>query len=252
MNFPTVPESNEANRLWRTRYGVVCASRSEDVVARSLQCYGEWAEQELDLLSSLVREGDHTLEVGGELGAHALWLSQAVGDAGEVHVVEPRRLHLQQICANISLNGISNVHTHALWLDREARRVRLADVLPVQSGTADDSVRATRLDDLGLDSLSLIKVNFAGALVPLLQGGMETLRTQRPVVYVRLGEGLAAVAEVRALKEAGYRCWSHLPYLYSADNFNGDTSNQFPGQVHQNLIATPVESRLDFDRLREI
>lgn len=252
MNHPAVSDANDANRLWKTRYGVVCASRSDDAVARSLQLYGEWAEQELDLLSSLVREGDHTLEIGGELGAHALWLSQAVGERGEVHVVEPRRLHLQQICANISLNGLANVHTHALWLDRETRRMPLADVLPAQAGTGDETVRATTLDELGLESLALIKVNFAGVLVPLLQGGMETLRSQRPLVYVRLSEGQAAVAEVRALKEAGYRCWSHLPYLYSADNFNGDGSNQFPGQVHQNLIATPVESRLEFERLREI
>lgn len=252
MNHPATLDANDANRLWRTRYGVVCASRSEDAVARSLQHYGEWAEQELDLLSSLVREGDHTLEIGDELGAHALWLSQAVGERGQVHVVEPRRLHLQQICANISLNGLANVHTHALWLERESRRISLAAVLPSQAGAADESVRSTSLDELGLESLALIKVNFPGVLVPLLQGATETLRAQRPLVYARLSEGQTAVAEVRALKEAGYRCWSHLPYLYSADNFNGDSSNQFPGQVHQNLIATPVESRLEFERLREI
>ncbi len=252
MNHAVTLESNDTNRLWKTRYGVVCASRADDAVARSLQHYGEWAEQELDLLSTLVREGDHTLEVGGELGAHALWLSQAVGERGQVHVVEPRRLHLQQICANISLNGLTNVHTHALWLERESRRTPLADVLPAHAGTTGESVRSTSLDELGLDSLALIKVNFPGVLVPLLQGATETLRAQRPLVYARLSEGQTAVAEIRALKEAGYRCWSHLPYLYSAENFNGDSSNQFPGQVHQNLIATPVESRLEFERLREI
>ena len=55
-----------------------------------------------------------------------------------------------------------------------------------------------------------------------------------------------------ALKERGYRCWSHLPYLFNPENFAGNEDNLFPGQVQQNLVAVPMESRLAFDRLREI
>lgn len=252
MNFESNPATDPTQRLCKTRYGVIATSRVQSLVNRSLQAYGEWMEQELDLLSSLVQDKHSVLEFGGELGSHALWLARTVGNAGQVHVAEPRRLEHQQLCANIALNDLVNVHTHSLWLGRESRTVDLATVMAGANAGAQERVRCGTVDELALDALHLIKVNQPGSLVALIQGAAETLRRHRPLFYVRLGAGDDAVAEVQALKEAGYRCWSHLPYLFSKDNFNGDEKNLFPGRVQQNLIAAPIESRLEFDRLREI
>lgn len=252
LDSVSIPQADPAQRLCKTRYGVVATSRASGLIARSLHSYGEWMEQELDLLSGLLQEKHHVLEFGGELGAHALWLARTVGATGQVHVVEPRRLELQQLCANVALNDLLNVHTHALWLGRESRTNELGTLMDVDASMAQERVRCSTVDDLALDALHLVKVNLPGTLVPLLQGATETLRRHRPLFYVRLGRGENAIAEVQALKDAGYRCWSHLPYLFSKDNFNGDEKNQFPGLVNQNLIAAPIESRLELDRLREI
>lgn len=254
MTFDSSPthHADPSPRLCKTRYGVVAAARGNGLIARSLHSYGEWMEQELDLLSGLLQEANSVLEFGGELGAHALWLARTVGATGQVHVAEPRRLDLQQLCANVALNELSNVHTHALWLGRESRTAELGTLMAVDGAMARERVRCSTVDDLALDALHLVKVNLPGTLVPLLQGATETLRRHRPLFYIRLGSGEEAVAEVQALKDAGYRCWSHLPYLFSKDNFNGDEKNQFPGRVNQNLIAAPIESRLELDRLREI
>lgn len=239
-------------RLWKTRYGITASVSLDSLAARSLHNYGEWVEQELDLLSGLVQEGHSVLEFGGDYGAHALWLSRTVGEKGQVHVAEPRRLEFQQLCANVALNGLINVHTHSVWLGRESATTRMLDARPNRSGNDGERVRCASVDSLGLDALHLIKVNLPGTLVALLQGADESVRRFRPTIYVRLGGIEQAAAEVKALKDAGYRCWSHLPYLYSADNHAGNSDNLFPGMVHQNVIAAPIEARLEFDRLREI
>ena len=43
-------------QLWKTRYGVINAVPGRCAVSRSLAQYGEWVEQELDLLSEFIAE----------------------------------------------------------------------------------------------------------------------------------------------------------------------------------------------------
>jgi FkbM family methyltransferase len=218
----------------------------------SLQTYGEWAEQELDLLSGLVVDGQTVLEFGSDFGAHTLWLAQAVGESGKVYVAEPRRLDFQLTCANLALNGLLNVHTDPVWLGRQPGNATLNQVLLAGSDEQGERVRVSTVDSMDLEALHLLKVNLPGTLVGLLTGADEAMRRHRPHVYFRLGSAQQTISEIAALKELGYRCWSHLPYLYNADNFSGHAENVFPGCVHQNVLATPIEGRLEFERLHEI
>lgn len=247
---PSTPafEPDAPQRLLKLRYGIAAPLPPDNIVARSLLRYGEWMEHELDLLGSFLGSDETVLEFGGEYAAHALWLARAVGDGGSVHIVEPHRLDLQKACANLALNGVSNVYAHAAWLGRDGEA-------PACARDPGDARRppTLSLDSLELDALHLLKINLPGTLAPVLQGADETLRRHRPVVYLRLGHDVEqALQDVRALKERGYRCWSHLPYLFNPENFAGNEDNLFPGQVQQNLVAVPMESRLAFDRLREI
>ncbi len=252
MNNAISQEQNP--RLWHTRYGLVTAVPTEDPAARSLQLYGEWAEQEIDLLSGAIQEGQTVLEFGADYGAHTLWLAQAVGEKGQVHVAEPARIPFQLLCANVAINGLPNVYTHARWLGGSKGQVPLSTLAgrPVQRSDSDEAIRLTTVDDLDLEALHLIKMNVPGALLDLLAGATETIRKHRPLIYTRLTGIERAEEEVQAIKDLGYRCWSHAPYLFNRDNHAGNKSNVFPGCVFQNVIAAPVESRFEFDPRREL
>jgi hypothetical protein len=227
--------------LWNTRYGITAAVATDNAVARSLQLYGEWAEHETNLLSGLIEEGHSVLELGGDFAAHTLWIARAVGPAGQVHVVEPRRLRFQQLCANVALNQIDNVFTHPAWLDRSAGEHVL---------DAKEIIGAITIDSLRLESLHLMKFNLAHTLIGALAGASDTLRRHRPLIYARLSGTDQAEGEVAAMKSLGYRVWSHVPYLYNVDNHAGIDRNIFPGIVQQNAIAAPADSHVDFgDRL---
>ena len=249
MNIKTL-SSEPVARLWNTRYGSSIILPLDSPAARSLQLYGEWAEQEIDLLSGIVQESQTILEFGGDYGAHALWLAQAVGPQGQVHIAEPNRIAFQQTCANAALNGLANVYAHARWLGRSKGEANLASLAGKTVG--DEMVTITSVDELDLEALHLIKVNVAGSLIDLLAGASETIRKYRPTVYARLAGIDRAEAEVQALKDLGYRCWSHVPYLYNTDNYAESSTNIFPGCVMQNVIASPVEGRFELETRREL
>lgn len=244
--MPIAPSHDRSSPFWTTRYGIAAAVPADDAVSRSLQTYGEWAEQEADLVSGLIEPGNTVLEFGADFGAHAMWISQAVGAHGQVHLVEPRRLRFQQSCANLALNGLDNVFTHAVWLGRGRGQLTL------EGRQGQESVRSVTLDSLKLDALHLLKINEANAIVDLLAGGSETLKTHRPLIYARLSGMEQAQQEVEAIKALGYRVWSHLPYLFNRENHAGVAQNLFPGVVQQNVIAASAGGNVDFTDLVEL
>ncbi|HEY4291947.1 hypothetical protein [Luteibacter sp.] len=238
--------------FWSTRYGIAAGVTTDNVVARSLELYGEWAEHETILLSGLIEEGQTVLEFGGDFAAHALWMARVVGPQGEVHVAEPRRILFQQACANVAINGLGNVFTHPVWLGRGKGTSSLGTLLPGHAAGTDEKVRLATVDSLKLDALHLLKVNQPYALVDVLAGAGETIRTHRPLIYARLSGLDVAQAEVDAIKALGYRVWSHVPYLFNNENHAGVGANIFPGMVQQNMIAAPADSRFEFAERLEL
>ncbi|UPG96152.1 hypothetical protein [Luteibacter aegosomatissinici] len=228
--------------LIATRYGFAAPTTSDNPVARSLQLYGEWAESETDLLSGVVTDGHHVVEVGGDHAAHTLWLAQAVGDAGAVHVIEPQRLPFQQLCANVALNQLANVHTHHAWPGASDGTKALSN----------ESTRRMRLDELALPALHLLKVNLPDVLEDLLKGASTTMAEHHPLIYARLGGPANAEREVDAIKALGYRVWSHAPLLFNPENHAGATRNLFPGLLSCNIIAAHAEGGMEFDTLTEL
>ncbi|GLQ98372.1 hypothetical protein [Dyella mobilis] len=244
----TRASANAGVALWRTRYGILKANQATDLVARSLTRYGEWIEQELDTIGTLLDEGHVAVQYGAEYGAHALYLSDLVAETGEVHVVEPRRLEHIGLCTAVALNDLHNVYPHHAALGERAERIELKPVgeLPAER------VHCMPLDAMELTALNLLKINPPGALMSVLAGASETLRKHKPAIYFRLSTMEQAVTEVAALKTHGYRCWSHHPYLYNPSNLLGNKLNIFPGWAYQNVIAIHRDAPAEFEYLLEI
>lgn len=238
----SIPDTG--TRFIAGRHGVLGRNSGQcDVVARCIRQYGEWAESELELLARLIEPGQSVLEFGGNYGAQTIYFAALVGNTGQVHVAEPERLAFQRLCANVANNDLDNVHAHQVWLTQVAGKV--AHVADGPAGPMPCHIDAATIDGLRLPRLRLIKINVAGTLESVLAGALETLREDRPYLYFQQGQGDSAFAEIKAVKELGYRCWSHLTYLFNPDNTLGERSNLFPGQVLQNILALPSELQID-------
>jgi FkbM family methyltransferase len=61
-------------------------------------------------------DGMTIIDVGANNGHFTVEFAQYVGDTGKVHSFEPQRIIFQQLCGNVFLNGLDNVHTYNVAL----------------------------------------------------------------------------------------------------------------------------------------
>ena len=110
LNPATVSPNYMATKL--CRHGTFLFNRNDTFVGRSLELYGEWCEAEIELLAQVVKAGDVVLDVGANIGTHAVSFARMVTDSGMVVAFEPQRLVFQNLCANLALNSLRNVIEH--------------------------------------------------------------------------------------------------------------------------------------------
>lgn len=173
--------------------------------------------------------GGVVMDLGGNIGATAVYLAQTVGPAGRVIVYEPDEDNLRVLRANLELNGQPRVDVVPLGLWNKEDTLTFhagggytSSFQPTNYIAAEPAryrtlrVPVTTVDReverLGLPRLDLIKIDIEGSEVQALEGARETLRRFRPdlVVECHTVEGQSTEAAVlRLLREAGYAPESH-------------------------------------------
>ena|SRR5437868_1400172 len=97
-------------RTVRTRYGQMAVFANDTgAVSRSLLTYGEWAENELSFLGTLILPGATVLDVGAYIGTHTLAFSKLVGSEGRVVAIEPQPKTFELLTKNVFANRLTNV-----------------------------------------------------------------------------------------------------------------------------------------------
>ena len=186
------------------RYG--CDLRN--VIAREACLTGRTAPAETAVVRASLPAGGTFVDVGANWGYFTLAGAHAVGPAGRVVALEPDpRVHAE-LCANVARNGIGNVAVLAVAAsDRggeavlrgyaEADRNRgVSSLVAAPAGDAPSfTVRTAPLDDLldeqGIDSVDLVKIDVEGAEELVVRGrvrGLAAGRYRRVLVELHPGQ----------------------------------------------------------------
>ena len=232
------------------RHGRMLFGAHDLHIGRSLDLYGEWAEQELSLLSSVLRAGDTALDVGANIGTHTLAFARAVGPTGRVFAFEPQRLVFQTLCANLALNGITCVDARQAAVADTQGSTRVPEVefdkpqnvggVSVGDQTGGVSVAQLAIDDLELDSVRLIKIDVEGFELFVLRGADKTIRAYRPALYVENNDAERSRSLIEHLVELDYSLYWHFSPFYNPANFYGNTDDVFGGLVDANMLCLPT------------
>jgi FkbM family methyltransferase len=246
--MPPAEFENQAHlKLAACRDGVMLFNPLDSFVGRSLDLYGEYSTGEAAVFDQIVASGDTVLDVGANIGAHALWLARRVGPAGGVVAFEPQRAVFQTLCANMALNGMANVDAYWAAVGSRPGRVIVPRLDPTVAGNfgatsliwghPGDQVRLMTIDELELGACRMIKVDVEGMELDALKGAAATISRLRPVLYVENDGRETSAGLIEYIFSMGYRAWWHLPAYFSPENARGVAENVFEQGISVNMVC---------------
>jgi len=223
-------------------------------IGRSLEIYGEWSFGEVELLAQALSAGDNIVEAGANIGAHTVFLARDVCKSGIVYAFEPRRLLHQMLCANLSVNGIANVHTFQTALGRKTG-VLTEGPLPLSGavnsggfslGEIKGEAETIPIEPLDrflpqMKRIAAIKADVEGHELEVIEGARGLIARDRPLLYLENDRPAQSEALLSTLMALDYEIWWHVVPLFRANNKARVRENVFGGISSFNIFAAPKE-----------
>jgi len=244
--------------VFEGRHGLLAHYEEDQVIGRSLCRYGEWAEEEIYLLSKFVRPGDVVLDIGANVGSHTIAFGRMVGDEGRVLAVDGQRRASEVLTLNILLNGQNNITRIEGLVGCGDAVVRLAtgaktpannlgcvsfhDII-ARSNAASAArtlglpVPLFTVDSLELSACRLMKIDVEGMELDVISGAAETITQHKPVIYFEQANGSNFAKIYNFLNNAEYKLFWHVANPYNRNNFCNDPENIFGGTCEVNVLG---------------
>lgn len=207
-------------RVGRRRYTI--SGPDGDWIATTIQRTGQPYEHDLlRVLGPFARSGSVVVDVGANIGNHALYF--AVIRGATVHAFEPNPVALEYLNANVDASKARNVHVHAVGLSDTEGRGEIAPAEDLGMARIERS-NSGEIDLRPLDSygfppeprIAVLKIDVEGGEARVLMGALETIRTHSPIIAMEAPDQDAA----HLMRSLGYRrfplwfCWTPTYVFY--------------------------------------
>ena len=192
-------------------------------IDRQIAIFGQWEPHIARIAALYVRPGSTVLDIGANIGYHALHFSKLVGGHGRVIAFEPAENVRPGLTRNLQLNRAKNITCDFRAVsNRTEDEVQFYQSPHANKGlgslqmnpdiTAENkqTVACVALDALALQDVSFIKMDIQGHEYQAFEGMSQLLASQKPAVIFEFekhyhSDGDAAAARYgRFFSELGY------------------------------------------------
>jgi FkbM family methyltransferase len=171
-----------------------------EVIDSSIYFLGAYEPDLVSAVKKLIKQGDTVLDVGANVGCHALLFSKLAGPQGRVIAFEPTTRAFQKLRRNRELN--LEVCTKNLVLEKMAIGDRSVKSQPVQFRSSwrlfgpEEQTEHELLDILTIDEylekheltrVDFIKIDVDGYEYKVIKGALRTLQVHKPVLMMEFG-----------------------------------------------------------------
>ncbi|MGE3712444.1 MAG: FkbM family methyltransferase, partial [Hyphomicrobiaceae bacterium] len=164
----------------------------------------------LDELARLVPRGAVAIDVGANIGNHAVYFAGVMGC--KVIAFEPNTRAASLLKLNAELNALTpDIEIRECAAGAHRRRARMTDGEPHNLGTAGISavesgdIDVMPLDELAIDGeIGLLKIDVEGMEADVLAGARELLRRHKPVLAIEARQPEEYLRIVREIAPLGY------------------------------------------------
>ena len=249
------------NDLIKMRDGWMVYNKNDKFIGKSIKHYGEWSQGELDLCKQFLTPNDVVIEVGSNIGSHTLALSKIVNE-GIVFAFEPQKIVFQNLCANLSINSVTNCHCFlsALSDEKDKKLYNINYDFNEENNFGGMSLLKTKKTDFtyeanvqtldiqfsNLNRLKLLKMDTEGMELNVLKGGIDLINRTKPVLYVENDIGYQEKSKelIELIWSLGYKIFWHTVPLFNVNNFFNNKENLFVNIFSCNMLCIRKEQEI--------
>ena len=167
--------------------------RRGDLIQENIVDAGSfWEQSQLQKVRRYIKPHARVLDIGANIGNHSVFFALFC-DVMEVVAFEPQKTCGDVFMRNVALNHLED----KVWLQNralgaEVGKMAIARTQPANSGgvafRADPSgaYDVTTVDACNFDRIDFLKIDVEGAQLDVLRGGQETLRRDKPDIWVEM------------------------------------------------------------------
>ena len=179
----------KGHRPYRVEGGLIHldVTESKHMLTRA---FGLFHSKQIHFLKTFLKRGMAFVDVGANKGDFSLMASRLLGDGGTVLAFEPEPQNYEWLRKSVELNGYDNVHMFRIALaekngtatlhlgDKSGYHTLVGGVLHQEEGSIPVEIRTldSILDELGMASFDMMKIDVEGAELQVLEGASEALR----------------------------------------------------------------------------
>ena len=154
-----------------------------------------WERHLVELFEDHIVPGSVVVEVGAHVGTHTVPIACLVGPWGRVYAFEPQRKIYRELYHNLALNGVTNVVPLRYAIgEGDTRLIEMNPATPGNEGgtgvgAGGDAAELRSIDSFGFERVSLLKIDVEHYENEALDGAVDTVRRNRPVIMIEIMGG---------------------------------------------------------------
>ena len=231
-----------------TKVGEMIVYRNDEIVSLALATFGEYCDAEAQIMARYLTPESAYLDIGTNIGYHALAIHKYVGCA--IQGFEPHPDHFTVAAYNCRDKPI-RIYNTAVGNTNGKMKMKAFD--PAVQGNYGDAklsdeagdveVSIVKLDQLEeLARVDVMKIDVEGFEFQVLQGATETILKHKPVIFYEAIEMEAWDPCFKFLRDIGYtQYWVTCRTKPLAPTYKPTEDNPFDVFGVSNIIAVPNE-----------
>ena len=238
-----------------TKDQIVLKLNLEDWIQEHIYFLDSYETRETNYIRSTLKTGDTFIDIGANIGYHALIAAQTITNQGHVLAFEPFEASFQRLNEHKVLNAtpwlksepiaISNRNGMlSLFYQEQEKNSGMVSTIAADQNIARAEVPCKRLDDYlsehQIDRVDFIKLDIEGGEWNALQGMLSTLKKHLPIVMLEIDQ--VVISNSNHSETDLYAFFNSMGYEPFYFMENGTLSPIREKKVSKNVVFKP---RLD-------
>jgi FkbM family methyltransferase len=167
-----------------------------DAIAQHLKQNRLWEPHFIEVVKVFIEPGATVIDAGANFGYNSVLMGKQISTNGLLVSFEPQRIIYQQLCGNLILNNIYNAVVYQAALGDGSQKITNMRPVEYQApwvnigdtsvGEDGEEVAIYTLDEIGLETVSFIKMDVQGYELFALQGAENILTNQQPDLFIEV------------------------------------------------------------------